>query len=86
MTAREYCALHPAIAYYSGFSGFEIHGIEELNGNTVIYGCTGTWTSPRYYSYHRLRVYYPDKPSASPYVKLHGYRIRLDECIRMGLQ
>lgn len=28
MTAKEYCTSHDAIAYYSGLSGLEIHGIE----------------------------------------------------------
>lgn len=28
MTKKEYCNTHPATAYYSGFNGLEIHGIE----------------------------------------------------------
>ena len=28
MSKKAYCNNNPAIAYYSGFSGLEIHGIE----------------------------------------------------------
>ena len=28
MTKKEYCLKNPPVAYYSGFSGLEIHGIE----------------------------------------------------------
>ena len=28
MTKKEYCLKNPPVAYYSGFSGLKIHGIE----------------------------------------------------------
>lgn len=79
MTKKEYCLKNPAIAYYSGFSGLEIHGIE-YGINDYIICCSGAWCSKK--SYHRLKVYYDN--NGSDYIRLHGYKIPLNECIKMG--
>ena len=67
------------IAYYSGFDGLEIKGIEHDIDYHVL--CvSGAWNGkpkPR-----RLKIYYT---SENAYIKLHGYRIPLDECIRTGV-
>ena len=81
MTKKEYCEKHPAIAYYSGFSGLEIHGIE-YGINDYIYCVSGAWTSPGKRKYHRLKIHHNGGGS---FFKLHGYKCNLDECIRMGV-
>lgn len=78
MTKKEFCNC-PSIAYYSGFGGFEIKGIE-YGINDVLYAVSGAWTALK--SYHRLKIRYSS--SGSPYVVLRGIRIHLDECIRMN--
>ena len=65
------------IAYYSGFNGLEIKGIEYGIDDHVL--CvSGAWNGKP--NPHRLKVYYT---SENAYIKLHGYRVPLDECIRM---
>lgn len=65
-------------AYYSGFNGLEIKEIEYGIDNYLL--CvSGAWGSRKIA--HRLKIYYPAK--GSPYVRLHGYRVPLDECIRI---
>ena len=75
MTKREICMTEKSIAYYSGFGGFEIkkveHGIEDY-----MYAVSGAWSNEK--SYHKLKIYNGN------YVKLHGYKIPLDECIRIN--
>ena len=53
MTAKEYCTSHDAIAYYSGLSGLEIHGIE-YGVDDYVYCASGAWVGK--YSYHRVKV------------------------------
>ena len=55
MTAKEYCTSHDAIAYYSGLSGLEIHGIE-YGVDDYVYCASGAWVGK--YSYHRVKVLY----------------------------
>lgn len=63
-------------AYYSGFNGLEIKCIEYGIDDHVL--CvSGTWNGKP--KPHRLKVYYT---SENAYIKLHGYRVPLDECIR----
>lgn len=38
MNKRQYCLKNPAIAYYSGLNGLEIHGIDDY-----IYCVSGAW-------------------------------------------
>lgn len=80
MTKKEYCQKNPAIAYYSGFNGFEIHGIEH-GINDYIIGVSGAWGPVSGRSYHKLKIKYD--AHGEPFFMLHGYKCRLDECIRM---
>lgn len=82
MSKKEYCQKNPAIAYYSEFGGFEIHGIE-YGIDDYIYGVSGAWGSPKNYSYHKLKIYYDGKGNG--YFMLHGYKCSLNDCIRMGV-
>lgn len=81
MNKKEYCFKNPATAYYSGFHGFEIHGIE-YGINDYIIGVSGAWGGDKGRKYHRLKIYY-DR-SGNGYFKLHGYKCMLSDCIRMG--
>ena len=79
MNKKEYCLNNPAIAYYSGLNGLEIHGIE-YGVTDYIYCVSGAWNGSK--KYHKLQIYYNKDDS---YIKLHGYKIPLKECIRMGI-
>lgn len=68
-----------AIAYYSGFNGLEIKDIEHGIDDHV-FCVSGAWAGKQ--KPHRLKIYYT---SENAYIKLHGYRIPLDECIRVWL-
>lgn len=74
MTKREICTINKSLAYYSGFGGFEIKKVE-YGVNNYIYAVSGAWCSKK--SYHKLKIY------DGYYVKLHGYKIWLVECIPM---
>ena len=78
MTKKEYCLQNPAIAYYSGLNGLEIHGIE-YGINDYVYCVSGAWGGGK--AYHKLKINYG---ANGDYIRLHGYRIALNECIRMG--
>lgn len=80
MTKKEYCTIHPATAYYSGFSGLEIHGIE-YGINDYLYCVSGTWGGGK--AYHKLKINYDRHGGA--FVRLHGHKVPLNECIRMGV-
>ena len=81
MSKKKYCLDNGLIAYYSGLSGLEIHGIE-YGINDYIYCKSGAWAAASKYKYHKLKVYYD---SAGGFIKLHGYKIPLNECIGMGV-
>ena len=76
-TKKEICENNKSFAYYSGFSGLELKHIE-YGIDDYIYCVSGAWTGKK--SYHKLKIYYEENDS---YIKLHGYKIPLDECIRM---
>ena len=78
MSKKEVCLTHKSFAYYSGFGGLELKKIE-YGINDYIYCVSGAWTSKK--AYHKLKVYYNDN---GDYMKLHGYKIPLSECIRMN--
>ena len=77
MTKKEICTANKTIAYYSGFAGLEIKHIE-YGIEDYIYCVSGCWGDKK--SYHKLRVYYTGDDS---YIKLHGYKIPLNECMRV---
>lgn len=80
MTKKEVCLNNKSIAYYSGYNGLEIKKIE-YGIEDYVYCVSGAWGSPKNYRYHKLKVYY-DK-NGENYIKLHGYKVPLNECIRM---
>lgn len=82
MNKREYCESRESIAYYSGLDGLEIKGIE-YGINDYVYCVSGCWYGGKAAKqYHRVKVQYTRKGSA--FFVVHGYKIPLDECIRMG--
>ena len=80
MKKKEYCMKNPAIAYYSGLNGLEIHGIE-YGIEDHVYCVSGAWGGGK--AFHRVKVQCTGKGAA--FIVVHGYRIPLDECIRMGV-
>lgn len=91
MNKREYCESRESVAYYSGLGGLEIKGAEWEDGEIYIYCVSGCWggswcNGKNTKRFHRCRVYYPsDYPNEkSNFFRVHGYKIPLDECIRMG--
>lgn len=67
-----------SIAYYSGFSGLEIKKFEYGIDDYVL--CvSGAWGGEK--QAHRVKVNYTR--SGAAYIKIHGYRVPLNECIRM---
>lgn len=81
MNKKEYCLTHPATAYYSGFNGLEIHGIE-YGINDYIICVSGAWGARSARKYHRLKIQYDAAGNA--FFRLHGYKCLLSDCIRMG--
>ena len=77
MNKKEVCLNNDSFAYYSGFGGLELKKIE-YGINEYIYCVSGAWTGKK--GYHKLKVYYDDN---GDYIKLHGYKIPLSDCIRM---
>ena len=81
MTKKEYCQNHPATAYYSGFNGLEIHGIE-YGINDHIYCVSGAWGAASKRKYHKLKIHC--SRYGQHYFMLHGYKCVLSDCIRMN--
>lgn len=67
----------PSIAYYSGLNGVEIKHIE-YGINDYIFCVSGAWNGKN--KPHKLKIYYD---CSGDYIRLHGYKIPLSECIRM---
>ena len=80
MNKKAYCNNSPAIAYYSGCGGIEIHGIE-YGIDDYIYCASGAWSGHK--SYHKVKIYSDSKENS--YFMLHGYKIPLRDCIRTGV-
>lgn len=68
-----------SMAYYSGLDGLEIKAVE-CNVNEYVLCVSGAWTSKK--QAHRVKINYTARGNA--YIRIHGYRIPLNECIRMG--
>ena len=73
MSKKEVCLSNKSFAYYSGFGGLEFKKIE-YGIDDHIYCVSGAWSGKP--KYHKLKVY-------DDYIKLHGYKIPLNECIRI---
>ena len=83
MNKRQYCESRESIAYYSGLNGLEIKGIEH-SVNDYVYCVSGCWHGGKAARrFHRCKVQHTRKGAA--FIRVHGYRIPLDECIRMGV-
>lgn len=80
MSKKEYCNNNPAIAYYSGCGGIEIHGIE-YGIDDYIYCVSGAWIGSSNRKYHKLKIY--STAYGQHYFLLHGYKIPLSDCIKM---
>lgn len=86
MNKREYCESRESVAYYSGLNGLEIKGIE-YGINDFVYCVSGCWYGGKAARrFHRCKIYYPANGKDSAFFfRVHGYKIPLDECIRMGV-
>lgn len=71
-----------SIAYYSGLNGLEIKGIG-YGIDDYIYCVSGAWGGGK--AFHRCKIYYPANGKDSAFFRVYGYKIPLDECIRMGV-
>lgn len=72
--------LMDSIAFYGGYDGVEIKDIEHGNEDYVL--CvSGIW--PKEKKPHRVKIY--TTANGKSYFRIHGYRIPLDECVRMGI-
>lgn len=80
MTKREYCESRESIAYYSGLNGLEIKGIE-YGVNDFVYCVSGAWGGGK--TFHRCKIQYTR--SGAAFFRVYGYRVLLNECIRMGV-
>lgn len=78
MSKKEICLNNESFAYYSGFGGLEFKKIE-YGIEDYIYCVSGAWTSKK--AYHKLKIYYNN--TDDHYIKLHGYKILLNECINI---
>lgn len=85
MNKREYCESRESVAYYSGLNGLEIKGIE-YGIDDFIYCVSGCWYGGKAARrFHRCKIYYPANGKDSAFFWVYGYKIPLDECIRMGV-
>lgn len=69
------------IAYYSGLNGIEIKKIE-YGIDDHIYCVSGAFDEKANQRPHKLKVHYNNDNS---YIKLYGYRIPLNECLRVNI-
>ena len=80
MTKREICLINETIAYYSGLGGIELKHVEH-SIDDYLYCVSGAWRGYDYKKYHKLKIRYDSK--GTPFVKLNGYKIVLDEFISL---
>ena len=83
MTKREYCEKRESVAYYNDLGGVEIKGIEYGIDDFVycVSGCYGGAAARRF---HRCKIYCPANENDSAFFRLHGYKIPLNECIKIA--
>lgn len=79
LTKKQVCSQNKAVAYYSGLGGLELHNIEH-GIEDYVYCVSGIHSNKK--NYHKLKVYYSDDNS---YIKFSGYKIPLNECIKITL-
>ena len=78
MSKKDICLKNDTFAYYSGLNGLEFKKIE-YGINDYIYCVSGAWGGRK--GYHKLMIKYT--LNGEPYITLHGYRIKLGECLRV---
>ena len=78
MSKKERCN-RESIAYYSGLDGVEIKDIE-FGIDDYIYCVSGAWGGKK--RCHRLKV--QTDRDGFRFIRIDGYKIPLDECIRMN--
>lgn len=78
MSKKEICLNNASFAYYSGFNGLEFKKIE-YGLNDFIYCVAGAWGGRK--SYHKLKIQYT--AGGESFIRLHGYKVLLNDCIRM---
>lgn len=67
-----------SVAYYSGLNGLEIKKIEYGIDDHIL--CvSGAWSGKK--QAHRVKINYT--ANGNGYIRIHGYRVPLNECIRM---
>ena len=79
-TKKEICLNNTSFAYYSGFGGLEFKKIE-YGIEDYIYCVSGAWTGKP--EYHKLKIKCDLTGNGNDYIMLHGYKVPLNECIRM---
>lgn len=68
-----------SVAYYSGFSGLEIKAVE-YGINDYLLCVSGACGAKSKQTPHKLKIYYDNNGA---FFRLHGYKVSMDECIRM---
>jgi hypothetical protein len=71
-----------SIAYYSGLNGLEIKEIVYDTNDYIIFVVNCWYGKNSYKDVHKSKIYYSNN---SDYFRFNGYRILLNECIRMNL-
>lgn len=79
-TKKQVCMENESFAYYSGLNGLEFKHIE-YGIDDYIYCVSGAWCSDK--SYHKLKIH--TDSNGESYIKLHGSKIPMNECIRMNV-
>ena len=73
----------PSVAYYSGLNGLEIKEIIYDIDDYVIF-IDNAWNGKSTYkNVHKSKIYYSNNDR--DYFRFNGYRIPLNECLRMNL-
>ena len=72
----------PSVAYYSGLNGLEIKEILYGIDDYIVFTVNAWCGKNSYKDVHKSKIYYSDN---SDYFRFNGYRIPLNECIRMNL-
>ena len=80
MTKKDECLNNETKAFYSALGGIELKHIE-YGVDDYLYCVSGAWRGYDHKKYHKLKIRYDSK--GIPFVKLNGYKIEVDEFIRM---
>ena len=83
MNKREYCENRESVAYYSGLGGVEIKCIE-YGIDDYVYCVSGCFGGTAVRRFHRCKIYYPANVKDSAFFRVHGYKIPLNECIKLS--